>query len=167
VKTVGVLTLPDELARWDEFVRAAAAKHQVKESLIYAHMSRESGGRNVRGDSGHGRGLMQIDDRAFSEWVKRNSEGMDPASNIDKGAEVIRDNIDFWERHASLLPVLADPAFRERCAIASYNCGAGMVLRAVHAGQDPDHYTAPGPTGHPDYSADVLRRQKSFLKEQP
>lgn len=164
---VGVLKLPPPLARWSAFVLAASQKHGVPESLIYAHMSRETGGHNIRGDGGHGRGLMQIDDRSWGEWLAAHDEGMDPESNIDKGAEIIRSNVDWWDRHQDLLPQLADPAFRLRCAIASYNCGAGNVLRALKAKLDIDHFTAPPKPGEPgNYSADVLRRQAGFLGQE-
>lgn len=162
---VGVLHVPPALSRWSEFVVRASQAHGVPESLLFAIISRESGGQNIRGDGGHGRGLTQIDDRFHGPWLDAHQQGMDPESNIDEGARILREAVDWFDTHQHLLPQLSDTAFRLRCAIAAYNAGPGGVLRAVRAGEDPDHFTTGG-----DYSRDVLRRRAEFLatpQEQP
>jgi hypothetical protein len=193
VKQVGVLALPDELAQWEPHVTAASQAHGVPESLIYAVMSRESRGglalRELCGDwtarvghwltvpnvllaqtlpdgwkpprdaggnvlrppcaipedrLGWGRGLMQLDYESARDF-----DWSDPMLNIDAGAKLLRALVDEFPRNL-------------RAAVAAYNCGPGNVRKALLAGRDEDWFT----TGR-DYSADVLRRQKSFLQEQP
>lgn len=98
------------------------------------------------GDQGHGRGLMQVDDRAHRAWVQAN-DWANPAINIRKGAEVLRDALTKLEaagyHDAQLLSM----------ALAAYNAGVGAVLRAVKAGQPADSVT----TGR-DYAKWVLER---------
>ncbi len=95
-----------------------------------------------RGDGGHGRGLMQIDDRFHREWVLSVNAQTgrpyweDPASNIDYGAEVLAD------ARADLadLPPLA--------WVCAYNADAQRVRNSA---PDFDRVT----TGH-DYGTDVI-----------
>jgi peptidoglycan hydrolase-like protein with peptidoglycan-binding domain len=144
---VATSTLPSQYRQWLPYVNEAAKKYNLDPALLLGVMSRESNGRNVRGDGGHGRGLMQIDDRSWASWINSHQGGMDPKSNIMKGAEILRDNINYF--HGNI-----------RDGLAAYNCGAGNVNKALRNGLSPDAYT----TGH-NYSADVLKREATFKKE--
>lgn len=133
-----VSELPPRLRPWWPMVERAAKKHQLDPALVLAVMDRESGGRNIRGDGGHGRGLMQIDDRSHGRFLAAHDGGLDPASNIDYGSSILAAN-------------LRNPRFagHPAAAIAAYNCGPGNVVDVRH----PDARTAGG-----DYSSDVLAR---------
>ena len=89
---------------------------------------------------------MQIDDRWHATWVHTH-DWRDPAVNVAKGAEILAGCMAEFPRAPS-------------SAIAAYNCGARNVRAALLDGYDCDRRT----TGR-DYSADVLRRRASFLKE--
>lgn len=144
------LVLPTRLAVWEAHFRFAGAEWGVEPLLLAAVCDRESAGGATlsppnaggTGDLGHGRGLMQIDDRSWASWLK-GAEWRDALTNIRKGAEILATELD---RFASF------PDGR-RAGIASYNCGASNVRKAVAAGKDVDAFTSGG-----NYSADVLRR---------
>ncbi|MFL5349981.1 MAG: peptidoglycan-binding protein [Hyalangium sp.] len=136
--------IPAQYRQWLPQVQAAAKKYNLDPALIFAVMSRESGGKNIRGDGGHGRGLMQIDDRSWGSWLSGHNGGMDPASNIMKGAEILRANLDQFKGNT-------------KAALAAYNAGGGNVNKALRAGHDPDSVT----TGH-NYGSDVLKREAQF-----
>jgi peptidoglycan hydrolase-like protein with peptidoglycan-binding domain len=137
--------MPAQFRKWIPYVEKAAKRYHLPPSLLMAVMSRETNGHNVVGDYGHGRGLMQIDDRSWGSWLSSHHGGMDPASNIMKGAEILRGNIDYF--HGNV-----------RYGVAAYNCGAGNVSSALAHGHSCDYYTANG-----NYSADVLHRRKWFV----
>lgn len=156
------------IQRWAPYIAAAASEHAAAAHmdplelalLVAAVMDRESQGNNIKGDAGHGHGLMQIDDRSHGPWLAANSDGMDPESNIMKGTEILCANIALTSRnvHPEDNPT--------RVAIAAYNCGLGRALKSAAEG-DPDQHTTLGPPDekgirHPDYSADVLRRRDEF-----
>jgi hypothetical protein len=103
------------------------------------------------GDNGHGRGLMQIDDRWHEAFV-RSGEWKDPDKNIEKSAEILRQSHDYLKRKG-----VSDDALVS-CSIAGYNAGPGRVWQGLSRGMGPDHYT----TGK-NYSEDVLRRAEWWL----
>ena len=140
----GTSSIPAQYRQWAPQVEAAAKKYNLDPALIFAVMSRESGGKNIRGDAGHGRGLMQIDDRSWGSWLSSHNGGMDPASNIMKGAEILRANLNAF--HGNV-----------KEALDAYNAGAGNVNKALRNGHDPDSVT----TGH-NYGSDVLKRMAQF-----
>src|SRR5436190_1777044 len=55
----------------------AAAERAAKlpAGLLLAIASRETGCRDIAGDGGHGRGLFQIDDRSFGDWLGAHGAG--------------------------------------------------------------------------------------------
>jgi hypothetical protein len=52
-------------------VREIGEREQIDPALLVAMAHRETGMRNIVGDSGHGRGIMQIDDRFHADWLKQ------------------------------------------------------------------------------------------------
>ena len=138
---------------------SAAAQFRHRPEVLAGIMCRESEGglsRHLdragpagRGDSGHGHGLMQIDNRSFPEFC--NSDAWpDPDKNIAFGARVLRDKRRYLASK-SIGWALSDDDL-ERAAIAAYNAGEGWIWRAIQAGQDVDTVTA-----HNSYSREVLR----------
>lgn len=148
---------PYRLERWRRVIEDAAAAYGLAPELIAAVMDRESGGGVYLipigpagvGDQGHGRGLMQIDDRAHPEWCARmDLDGkplwQKPEHNVAKGAEVLAHNLRIFGDVPS--------------SVAAYNAGEGRVGRLVAMVPRPsiqqlDQLT----TGH-DYVSDVLDR---------
>lgn len=95
---------------------------------------------NMTGDHGHGRGLMQIDDRSHPvdemDWK-------DPWVNIGYAVNNV------------LMPEIKAFGGDVKAALAAYNTGRKRVKKAIARGEDPDKYT----TGH-NYGKDVLLRQR-------
>lgn len=125
-----IACLPQRLARWASHLLAAELCYQTDPLLLAAIMDRESHGGDAlapkgpggTGDFGHGRGLMQIDDRSHHSFVNSIFDDgtplwRDPALNIMYAAKLLARNL-----AASRV---------EECAIAGYNCGLGRA-RAVY-----------------------------------
>lgn len=100
---------------------------------------------------GFGRGLMQIDFDAHE--FARTGNWKDPRESIQYGCKVLADNRNFLMRRETGL----EGTKLLQAAVASYNAGAGNVLRAIRDGRDIDFYTA----GR-NYSRDVLDRAGWF-----
>lgn len=139
-------------------ITAGALAASVPVAVVWAIGSRESHwglalnppGPEGTGDYGHGRGLMQIDDRWHD--FARGDNWRDPEKNILYGCEVLRDNVRTFQTIARSQWL--------RAALAAYNCGAGNVRKAITAGRDVDYYTA----GR-NYSADVLSRAGWYQRQ--
>jgi uncharacterized protein YkwD len=139
---------------------AAALYNWLSPSIIAGIGSRESGwglflspkGPTGTGDGGHGRGLMQIDDRYHQTFIN-SGRWTNPRDNIIYGVDkVLAEYYSYLGRTTSLTGVDL-----LRGAIAAYNAGPGNVERALREGRDIDYYT----TGR-DYSWDVLNRAGWF-----
>lgn len=140
---------------WFEYFKSASANHSIPLSILLAIASRETNISNIKGDSGHGRGIMQIDDRYHSKFISHNKEGLDPESNIDYAASLLRSNIDRVanEFNSSDYNITLKPA------ISGYNGSLAKVIALVHNGKDPDQATT-----KKNYAADVLARREVFDK---
>ncbi|MAR01505.1 MAG: lytic murein transglycosylase [Oceanospirillaceae bacterium] len=114
-------------------VSQAAARYRVSVPLIYAVIDTESSFNPLAVSPSNAYGLMQIMPRTAGHDVMTKIYGrntiptrdylMVPENNIDMGAaylSILRDNY---------LSGIQDPLTREYCAIASYNGGAGNLLR--------------------------------------
>ncbi len=114
--------------RFRDEIEAAARKHGVPPALVAAYIEVESGGNpNARSfDGGHGKGLLQIDDRSHS--FARTARVFDPAANLDYGARLIRSNLSAFPGNT-------------RAGIAAFNAGQGAVRSALDAGRDPSSAT--------------------------
>jgi hypothetical protein len=96
--------------------------------LVAAIMDRETNGRNILGDGGHGHGLMQLDDRSFRSidnavFSDGQPVAMDPMINIYVAARLLANNIHVASRarpDGSALWI----------AIAGYNADLHKVLQA-------------------------------------
>jgi hypothetical protein len=136
--------LPQQYQQYIADVNAAARAHNVDPAILLGVMARETRGRNIIGDHGHGHGLMQIDDRYHATWLAGHNNGMDPATNIDYGAQQLAANIARFPNNLE-------------AAIAAYNAGPTAVNRAIRAGHDVNSVTTGG-----DYATDVLNRAATF-----
>lgn len=142
-------------------IEEVAARYDwLQPSVIAAIGSRESAwglllspkGPGGTGDGGHGRGLMQIDDRFHTEFIN-SGKWRDPKENMNYGIEsVLKPNYNYLDRNTNL-----QGKELLRAALASYNAGLGNVMDAYEAGLDVDYYT----TGK-DYGRDVLDRAGWF-----
>lgn len=110
--------------------------------------------KNLKGDGGHGHGLMQIDDRSHKDYIAKGT-WKDPSSNIEYGADVwmwnfnyFVDRFEYFDNYPNLI----------WASTAAYNCGAGNVMKSLKAGLSVDART----TGR-DYSADVRVRAKFLV----
>lgn len=151
-------------AKYSDTVLKVASEEQVSPFLIVAIMERESHsgdaltptGPTGTGDSGHGRGLMQLDDRTkggtFHGAVIADGRWQDPYWNM-KAAVV--DHIKPDQSYFTGKGLTGDALLR--ATVAAYNTGAGNVWKSIQAGKSPDTTTAGG-----DYSADVLSRLASI-----
>ena len=106
------------------------------------------------GDFGHGRGLMQIDDRWHKDFVA-GELWKDAQANIIKGAEILHDALGFFVQRGYSGPKLWS------CAISAFNAGCSAVLKAVTTEKpgDPD-----SPTTGRNYSRDVLSKAEMISK---
>lgn len=179
------LQLPDYAQDYSDAILQVSREQGVDPFLIFALGDRETnwgssiGGPAGTGDGGHGRGLMQIDDRSFAAWLKAN-DWTDPYTNISKGVEILKGNISFFSKKSSvasltngtlvylgpspaakrgvtvgnypdLRPLTGMPLWD--AAVAAYNTGAGNVLRNLAAGLPAEFTTTGG-----DYTSDVVAR---------
>lgn len=132
--------------------QSAARKHGISPSLLLAISSRETGMgtdtyvlvNNWTGRDGHGKGIMQVDDRYHV--IAGIIPGDDHRRNIEYAAQFL----------AGLMKELPT----KRQAVAAYNAGAGGVRSVVRQGLDPDAATTGG-----NFSRDVLEREKMIRKE--
>jgi LysM repeat protein/soluble lytic murein transglycosylase-like protein len=142
--------LPSQFRQWGPDIEASAKKYHLDPAYVAAVMDRETGGKNEVGDGGHGRGLMQIDDRSHGAWLATHHQGMDPKSNIDYGCSILRVGLDAATQHG----LHGDAALK--FAASAYNAGLGGAEAGLRAGNS-DART----TGH-NYGADVLQRRSKF-----
>lgn len=152
--------LPWRLAQWARQILAAAEAHRVDPLLLAAIMDRETLGGTApqlsvpgpsgTGDHGHGRGLMQVDDRAHASWLACH-DWTDPAQNIDYGAAVLAEGLRTFPG--------CEPG-----GIAAYNCGARRVRKVLQAlGEDEDWVDAfDALTTGGNYVSDVIERRRKL-----
>ena len=100
-----------------------------------------------KGDSNHGHGIMQIDDRSHGKWLKLGL-WKDPYENVAYGLGEINGN----------MRIFGGDLFK---SLAAYNCGAGNVKKALKNKRSAEAYTA-----HHNYASDVLGRAKKLKKQE-
>jgi len=152
-----------------DLIIVVARSYGLNPCIVAGIVSRESGGGRFlgkwgnpegTGDKGHGRGLMQADDRYWQGLLNLDAKGGEedawkyPAFNIAFGCWLLAGNIKKFHVKGATnnMPL--------RAAIAAYNCGGARVAGLIQTGRDIDSRT----TGR-DYSADVLKRA-GLLAEQ-
>jgi membrane-bound lytic murein transglycosylase MltF len=138
----------ERLEEYEGHFLACAIKYDIPGSLLAAICSRETHGLNIVGDNGHGRGLMQIDDR-FHE-IAKTIDVMDHGQNIEYGSQLLADYWRIIRQSLSWPPVVALLG-----AVAAYNSGISNVRTIARL----DVGTTNG-----DYSSDVWARAQAFEK---
>lgn len=140
-------TLADQFRRakatWP-FVDEIEQQHGLPSCLLYAVGSRETNlgvvyTQGKTGDSGHGHGVWQLDDRFHTIPAGFDTN---PKAQADTAASILRILIDHFDGDVN-------------AALCAYNAGARAVEKAIRAGRDPNRAT----TGH-DYGVDVLGRMR-------
>jgi hypothetical protein len=101
--------------RYGAQIASAAAAHHIDPQLLAAVAAQETGGpgatsgNNVVGDSGHGHGVFQIDDRSWS--FAKTTAAMDPQQNANFAAGILADNLQRYGGNVKM-------------ALSAYNAGS-------------------------------------------
>jgi Transglycosylase SLT domain len=113
------LSIADDAQDYSDIILQVAREQGVDPFLIYALGERESRwgdalspkGPGGTGDAGHGRGIMQIDDRSFGPdeqgigsgdgWLAAN-DWRDPYTNVTKGAQVLNQALRFFQSNSAI-----------------------------------------------------------------
>jgi soluble lytic murein transglycosylase-like protein len=144
---------PQRLERWRRYIEDAADRADLAPELIAAIMDRESRGGDAlsppgpagTGDFGHGRGLMQIDDRTWTAFCNDIGRWQDPATNIAFGAGILSS---YLRAFSGDLP----------CAVCAYNAGPRRVGRLLAMHPQPTLQELDLLTTNSNYVSDVLTR---------
>lgn len=152
--------LTAELARaraqkWESAMTAAETAKTLPAGLLLAVASQETDMNDVVGDSGHGRGLFQIDDRSHTDFLTRNgaagASGKPPVGAAALyAAALLRGNFDYGAANG------VKQADRLKFMLSAYNAGAGGAIAGYREG-DSDRRTTGG-----DYGRSVLLRYAVF-----
>lgn len=145
---------------YEHIVQKVSAKYEIPVAIIAGIGSRESHwglaltppGPGGTGDGGHGRGLMQVDDRWHVNFIN-SGKWADATENIIYGCAVLKNSMYLFEKRLGW--TMSEKLLR--AGIAGYNCGPSRALQAYNDGQDIDYYT----TGR-DYSRNVFERAGWF-----
>jgi len=135
---------------WLEILDALSLKYSIDASILLGMASRETNCKpdyaycRKLGDGGNGHGIVQIDKRYHSEFLKKHNFKPQPLECLDYGAALLKTNLDHFK--GDLLK-----------ALCAYNAGIGGVKRVLKAGKTPDQATTGG-----DYGSDVLYRAELF-----
>jgi len=152
--------------RYGAYIDGAAMAHRHRPEVLAGIMLRETrGGESTlldvqgpagKGDSGHGHGLMQIDDRSFPEFC-HSEDWWDPLLNIEFGARVLAGKRKTLVKMCVRASIVLTPDELERAAIAAYNCGEGNVFKTIVRKENVDLHSA-----HGDYSKSVLEYAEAY-----
>lgn len=149
--------IPNRIRQWVPQAISAAEGFQPREldretwvRLILAVIEQESDGNpNAVGDAGKSFGLMQIHTDFHPDFAALpTSLRLDPQTNVNTGASILMQGIDYWMDAFSSNRLLG-----LRAGVAEYNAGRGGVRKAVSQGLDVDAFTY-----LKRYSSSVLRR---------
>ena len=125
----------------------AASMNDLPLAFVLAVASRETNIRNISGDGGHGRGVIQIDIR-YHHIARITDFRAHPEILIRYGCKMLADNIAWASRWK--------PGYTKKqhlkMAAAAYNCGRGGVIKALPTGNCDARTTGK------DYGADILQR---------
>jgi len=150
-------SIPSGAVQYADVIKQVAAEQSVDPFVLTAIGEQETHWGTARGYQGtsgpsiigldqHGRGLMQIDDRTWGDWVSAN-DWTDPYTNVTQGAKVYAQALSYFQKKG----LVGDAAIQ--AALAAYNAGPGRVWSAIQAGESPDSVTAPGNYGSAVYAA--------------
>ena len=150
---------------WIAFFKEGSVSYGFSVTILMAVASRETNIKSIIGDSGHGYGIMQIDDRSYPDWC-HSGVWKDPRSAILKGAQVLDGKReDIINNQGKIIK------FAGRSFIGKSNLNQDEILRTTLAGynsgwwayynlsinNDPDLRTS-----GKNYSSDTLDRSTIF-----
>jgi membrane-bound lytic murein transglycosylase MltF len=135
----------------DPFVIVALGEQESKWGTATGYQG--TTGPSIIGTDQHGRGLMQLDDRTWGDWVNA-YDWTDPYTNVTKGAQVFAQALSYMQKKG----LQGDAAVQ--AALAGYNAGPGTVWNAIQAGDSPDSATATG-----SYATEVYSSAVSYAGE--
>jgi hypothetical protein len=147
-------------------IRQAAGEKGVRTEVLAGVCLRESiagwalaprGTHLGFGDKGYGWGLFQADLRTWEPALRGLMPGVDLLSPLGQ-ARLAAEHLSSSLRLLRAVFPQTDGERVLRASIAAYNARIGAVAMQLLAGADVDAVTTPGPSGRPDYSADVLAR---------
>lgn len=109
------------------------------------------------GDGGHGRGIMQIDDRTWASWLGAN-DWTDPYTNVTQGAVIFLQNLDYFAGKG-----LVDPQLTQ-ASLAAYNAGPGRVWGAIQSASPGADFASvvDSVTTNYNYSSSVVGRLNTY-----
>lgn len=117
---------PTRFQQHDALIRAVATQHRVDPMLVKAIVWRESRFDAHKFGSAGERGLMQVTERAASEWARetkaenfRVEELFDPKTNLQAGTWYLARAMQHWKNQSDPVPF----------ALAEYNAGASRAQR--------------------------------------
>ena len=157
-------SIPQEAQQYADIIKQVSAEQGVDPFVIVALGEQESRwgtavgyqgttGPSIVGTDQHGRGLMQIDDRTFGDWIST-YDWTDPYTNVSQGAKVFAQALSYFQKKG----LAGDTAIQ--AALAGYNGGPGRVWNAIVGGDSPDSVTATG-----NYGATVYASATSYAGE--
>lgn len=140
---------------WDAIFARVEDAQALPRGILLAIASRETNMTDIVGDGGHGRGLFQIDDRFWKEWLTAHGAGgggrKPPVRDAaKKAAEIVSGNLAFGRRNGVAEADLL------KFALSAYNAGPGGAIADYRRG-DSDLKTTGG-----DYGRDVLERHAAI-----
>jgi len=117
---------PARFHQYDQLIRAVAVEHHLDPMLVKAVVWRESRfdarKYGIRGE----RGLMQVSEKAATEWARENKiapwrveQLFDPKTNLEAGSWYLHRALEHWGHQVDPLPF----------ALAEYNAGASRAQR--------------------------------------
>jgi len=153
------VALPSEAQPYADVIRQVASERGVDPLLIAAIGQQESRwgqalsprGPGGTGSGGHDRGLMQISDQTWGDWLAAN-DWTDPYTNVSKGAEILASNLSYFGGKGFEGDDLT------HAALAAYNGGPGRVWAAIQNGASPDSVTTGG-----NYGASVMNYFSQYV----
>ena len=117
---------PARFHQYDQLIRTIASQHRLDPMLVKAVVWRESRFDPKKHGSHGERGLMQVTERAASEWARENriagfqlDQLYEPKINLEAGTWYLRRAIEHWDHQPDPIPF----------ALAEYNAGASRVQR--------------------------------------
>ena len=117
---------PARFHQHDRLIRTVATEHHLDPMLVKAVVWRESRFDPRKYGSRGERGLMQVSERAASEWARENKVAnfqvdqlFDPKTNLEAGAWYLHRAFERWTAQSDPIPF----------ALAEYNAGASRVER--------------------------------------
>lgn len=117
---------PARFHQYDQLIRTIALQHRLDPMLVKAVVWRESRFDPKKHGSHGERGLMQVTERAASEWARENriagfqlDQLYEPKINLEAGTWYLRRAVEHWDHQPDPIPF----------ALAEYNAGASRAQR--------------------------------------